>query len=620
MPDNPYVLAQKFRGALVARDAKASLRIARAYKQVLDALMQDVIVLQRKMREAKQRGETVNPAWLFKERRLALLQEQTRQQFNVYAQAAGQFILAEQRSAVDFGNQDANSLLAATGVDVTFNRLPTDAVETLVGFSGDGSPLHKLLAEIPGDAVNTVKQTLLTNLARGLSPQQMAREMTAALDGNRARALTIARTETLRAYREAGRQTAEQVGVRQWQWIAAKSRRTCLACLALDGQIFPIEQPQPAHPNCRCTVLFLPPGLNPPKREYASDWFQKQPDEVKQAMMSKVAFEALQRGDVGLQDFVGIRKSKAWGETRYELSLKEALRQKAERATAKPKRKPAAPKPPKPPKVKEPASRFDHTYLSASDTRAAIAKSAAPYDAEIRSKTDEMNRASKQLEKTTSLLARGELRNRISSLRGEIQLAELRRGAAVREHVLLKESDRATFKTAIKGKVKVPNSIPEGLEAVRAMVGKGLVDKLTHDVYYKPTPGRAYQAGNGIFLFGLEKHQTVVHEMGHWLENKVPAFKKAVFDFYAQRTKGDRLEKLRDLTGNKGYEPREVAKKDKWVNVYMGKWYEDGNGNQRDTEILSMGLELMYADAHKLAQQDPEFFDFIYGLIRSTPR
>lgn len=619
MPDNPYVLAQKFRGALVARDAKASLRIARAYKQVLDALMQDVIVLQRKMREAKQRGETVNPAWLFKERRLALLQEQTRQQFNVYAQAAGQFILAEQRSAVDFGNQDANSLLAATGVDVTFNRLPTDAVETLVGFSGDGSPLHKLLAEIPGDAVNTVKQTLLTNLARGLSPQQMAREMTAALDGNRARALTIARTETLRAYREAGRQTAEQVGVRQWQWIAAKSRRTCLACLALDGQIFPIEQPQPAHPNCRCTVLFLPPGLNPPKREYASDWFQKQPDEVKQAMMSKVAFEALQRGDVGLQDFVGIRKSKAWGETRYELSLKEALRQKAERATAKPKRKPAAPKPPKPPKVKEPASRFDHTYLSASDTRAAIAKSAAPYDAEIRSKTDEMNRASRQLAKTTSLLARGDLRNRISTLRGEIQLAEMRRGAAVREHVLVKDSDRATFKTNYKGDAKVPRAVPEGLEAVRAMVGKGLVDKLTHDVNYKATPGRAYYQSNGIFLFGLEKHQTVVHEMGHWLENKVPAFRRAVHDFYAQRTKGDRLEKLRDLTGNKGYRPDEVAKKDKWINVYMGKWYGTASV-QADTEILSMGLELMYADAHKLAQQDPEFFDFIYGLIRSTPR
>ena len=40
-------------------------------------------------------------------------------------------------------------------------------------------------------------------------------------------------------------------------------------------------------------------------------------------MMSKVAFEAYQRGDVKLQDFVGIRKSKVWGETRYKRSYRE---------------------------------------------------------------------------------------------------------------------------------------------------------------------------------------------------------------------------------------------------------------------------------------------------------
>ena len=104
------------------------------------------------------------------------------------------------------------------------------------------------------------------------------------------------------------------------------SQRTCLACLALDGQIFPIDQPQPSHPNCRCTVLYLPPGYNAPAREYGAQWFEQQPDEVKAKMMSKVAFDALQRGDVKLQDFVGNRKSKAWGETRYERSFKDALK------------------------------------------------------------------------------------------------------------------------------------------------------------------------------------------------------------------------------------------------------------------------------------------------------
>ena len=49
--------------------------------------------------------------------------------------------------------------------------------------------------------------------------------------------------------------------------------------------------------------------------------------------MSKVAFEAYQRGDVTLQDFVGIRKSNIWGETRYERSFKDALQAARKRGT-----------------------------------------------------------------------------------------------------------------------------------------------------------------------------------------------------------------------------------------------------------------------------------------------
>ena len=175
-----------------------------------------------------------------------------------------------------------------------------------------------------------------------------------------------------------------------------------------------------------------------------------------------------------------------------------------------------------------------------------------------------------------------------------------------------------TFKVKAATKGELSASISDALDDYKAMIGKGLVDQFSVDMHHHEKAGRAYAQGNGIHLFGQEKKKTVVHEMGHWLENKVPSIKKAVFDFYAQRTKGDKLEKLKDLTGIK-YRDNEVAKKDKWINPYIGKWYAVGT-RQTDTEILSMGLELMWEDAAKLAQQDPEFFDFIYDLIRHTPR
>ena len=43
---------------------------------------------------------------------------------------------------------------------------------------------------------------------------------------------------------------------------------------------------------------------------------------------------------------------------------------------------------------------------------------------------------------------------------------------------------------------------------------------------------------------------------------------------------------------------------------YTGKEYPD-----KATEIVSMGLELLYEDPYNFAKADPEFFDFIMGIL-----
>lgn len=317
-------------------DAEALRDITTAYDRLVTSLQLTVSDLGAQTQRARAAGQTINTAWLFRERRLKRLLDQAEQQLATFTTQLNARLTNDQRAAVTLAQEHANQLLSATDVEITFTRLPTAAIETIVGFSGDGSPLTKLLNQIPGDATARIRETLIAGLATGQNPRQTARQISNALQGNLARAHTIARTETLRAYREASRQTAKAAGVDRWEWIASKSQRTCLACLAMDGRIFSIEKPQPNHPNCRCTVLYLPPGYGPPARETGAQWFQKQPDEVKATMMSKVAFEAYQKGEIKLQDFIGIRRSKVWGETRFELSLKEIRRLKAEKA-AKPK-------------------------------------------------------------------------------------------------------------------------------------------------------------------------------------------------------------------------------------------------------------------------------------------
>lgn len=660
----PYQLAQQFRAALIRRDAEALREITAAYERVITSIQLSVSALGAQAQRARAAGQTVSAAWLFREQRLQLLLSQAEQQLAFFTAQLSTRLTNDQQAAVSVAQVHTQQMLRAAGAEVSFARLPEAAIETLIGFSGDGAPLTKLLSKIPGDASARIRETLLTSLAVGQSPRQTARQISDALQGNKARALTIARTETLRAYREASRQTAKAAGVERWEWIASQSRRTCfpagtvvsgpgvleatsryysgelvtirtasgkelsftpnhpiltpngwiaggllqvgddvicgtdsertsfgfdkdnqqiptpiekvfesfrmvsmempcaapdfhgdgegsdvyivrpnslllddgdvflfqplgeqsfarrningveialpsqrhsfgifnvlnslafsvaeeygalrerdfgemqkvavmgtsgsdpsvlqagkdylsadtessrqiplrfasqialsdslvanpriqmashifaagleskalflgaqqsafsqslkqplivnpgtpsgclcplagqvktdriietnikifsghvynlstttgwylangivahncLSCLAMDGRIFSIEKPQPNHPNCRCTVLYLPPGVAPRARMTGAQWFEQQPDEVKAAMMSKVAFEAYQRGEVSLQDFVGIKRSRVWGETRYERSFKDALQAAQERTLPK---------------------------------------------------------------------------------------------------------------------------------------------------------------------------------------------------------------------------------------------------------------------------------------------
>ena len=104
--------------------------------------------------------------------------------------------------------------------------------------------------------------------------------------------------------------------------------------------------------------------------------------------------------------------------------------------------------------------------------------------------------------------------------------------------------------------------------------------------------------------------RVIVHELGHWLEDHNADVHRKVVAFYEKRTQGYNLEWM-----GPGYDRREVARKDKFLNLYMGKEYVAG-GDRYATEILSMGLDHLYNKTALLARQDPEMFDFIFNVVR----
>lgn len=118
---------------------------------------------------------------------------------------------------------------------------------------------------------------------------------------------------------------------------------------------------------------------------------------------------------------------------------------------------------------------------------------------------------------------------------------------------------------------------------------------------------RAFQDAGVIYMTPQSDIGTWVHEAGHVLDNgDVLTQTKA---FLAKRAGTSKLELMSDLLEG-DYKSWERAWPDEFINPYMGKRYDNA------TEILSMGLEMLYRDPMKLATEDPEYFDFIIKIIR----
>lgn len=187
--------------------------------------------------------------------------------------------------------------------------------------------------------------------------------------------------------------------------------------------------------------------------------------------------------------------------------------------------------------------------------------------------------------------------------------------AASREtaHSLL-ELPEARRGTLSHGATKDASVFDAGFDFVNKLAsGTVAADK----VGIRRQAARAYAAVDGSFIdMAVADAASVVHELGHIIEQRNPGILKASIAFRAGRTQGDR-----PLWLGPGFDPDELALEDAWVkrggSLYTGKLYRDPKtGKDYGSEILSSGLERLLRDPIGFAKEDPEHLQFILEAIR----
>lgn len=147
--------------------------------------------------------------------------------------------------------------------------------------------------------------------------------------------------------------------------------------------------------------------------------------------------------------------------------------------------------------------------------------------------------------------------------------------------------------------------IETGIAEFSKMVGTGTMDNIPVEI--SKTDGRAYQLSGDVWIAAGDREKVTIHELGHVLERGDTVVRLKAVRFLERRTAG---ESLTPLGGD--YDPSEMTKRDKFIDPYMGKYYRDNYA----TEIISAGLEYMWNDPAQFAEDDPDYFDFMYNTLR----
>lgn len=291
MADAAVILAiRDFKSGLLADERALQKEMVRRWVEVERSLEGQIDALAQEIDGLHRAGKVVNPGKLYRLERWRRLMAQAQEQVGMYARYADGAITQRQESLAYLGAEHAVTAIGLTAetVGVTFARMSPAAVEAMVGAiagtAGDGGPLGKLLKlrmvrdggkPLPG-AYERLTRTLVDAAAQGWNPRKTARLMQNDLSEGLNKALQIARTESMRAYRTTQvTQYRESGVVRGIKRVCAHDDRVCAACLADEGTIYPLDAQIPDHVQGRCLVggtLVAGPGVRAfVSRRYVGD-------------------------------------------------------------------------------------------------------------------------------------------------------------------------------------------------------------------------------------------------------------------------------------------------------------------------------------------------------------
>lgn len=326
-------VARAFALELLAHERRSATQMVKAWASAWERIDLELRALIERIDQAIQRGETISESWLWRRGRLEDLLIQAGRETARFAQFAELETLNGKAEAVRLATESGDRYLAlprrvdGLSVHLAFNRAPQEALQALVGTFQDGSPLARLFRTFGQAEQAGIQEALVRGLVTGKSPRVVARDVRDAGGMPLNRALTISRTEQLRAYRSASLENyrANPDTIEGWVWVAKLDGRTCPVCWAMAGTEHTLSEEFSTHVNCRCSPSPRVIGIKHRVPSGAAR-FAELPEDDQLQILGPGKFELYRRGELALADLVQSVDHPAWGPGIREASLEDLQR------------------------------------------------------------------------------------------------------------------------------------------------------------------------------------------------------------------------------------------------------------------------------------------------------
>ena len=342
--------AERNRRELLAREGAAVGRLADAYRILSTSLQDKIRTLELEVSAMGSAG-TLS---VDKVQRLTVygsLLEQVGEELTRFGIIADNELRVSSRYAIDTGLQHSQRLVQSyfdfnpnltKAFAVSWDNLPVEAIEKMLGFLGTGSPLHSsLLNALSANGVSVFENTLLEGIGLGYNPNKVARLAQQALGQPLTWAINTVRTAQMYAYREATRSNyiANSDIVEGWVWYTQLNGVACLSCVNNHGRRFDLGVPLNDHHLGRCVALpYLPDkfGITQPTYEDGETYFNSLPESQRIQRMGRAKYMAYQAGEFRFSELSEVYANDVYGDMQKEASLVGILGTRARQYYANP--------------------------------------------------------------------------------------------------------------------------------------------------------------------------------------------------------------------------------------------------------------------------------------------